>query len=453
MPRKKSGRKAIPEFGIRGRLGKRGKMVRGFLELGLARVQWCEQGRRRTASWPDTPENRARAIAFAEGVLERLNPVVGADRPTYEPLTLRQMWERYQLAEFTALRPRTRDNYLKRWGKFERFLGRDYLATKVTRETLDEFRAELRKLEHEVNQIQRHVQMVKSVFKWAVDRDLIPPTKVTTYRFKRARDEKIMVVPEYSPDEARRLLAQFDPRDARDWRGYVATYLFAFAGPRQNAARHLTWSDVDLVARTIKWPSALDKLGKERTQPIPEPVVEALWVAYGWRCTLGYVGPYVIFRPGAARFEIANGLFETARQAARAAAKPDRPWTYSAYNARLRRAEISAKVPHIDYRAAHGFRRFVLTEALRLTGNLVLAGQYIGDTDVRTLQRSYVRERPEELRGVAELMGGAKAAGPQEQQQEHGSGQTRNATATDAQNDETPPESEVSQTLISEPLT
>ena len=45
--------------------GSTGRTVRVFLEGDLVRVQWREQGRRRTESWPDSRDNRVRARAFA----------------------------------------------------------------------------------------------------------------------------------------------------------------------------------------------------------------------------------------------------------------------------------------------------------------------------------------------------------------------------------------------------
>lgn len=45
-----------------------------------------------------------------------------------------------------------------------------------------------------------------------------------------------------------------------------------------------------------------------------------------------------------------------------------------------------------------------MTEIHAATGNLGLAGQYVGDRDIRTLARSYLRERPEELRRAVEHM-------------------------------------------------
>jgi hypothetical protein len=61
----------------------------------------------------------------------------------------------------------------------------------------------------------------------------------------------------------------------------------------------------------------------------------------------------------------------------------------------------------------HGFRRYVADNVLSLTGNLACAGQYIGDTDIRTLSRSYVRARPDELRDVANAISLGSATKPQ----------------------------------------
>jgi integrase len=302
----------------------------------------------------------------------------------------------------------------------------DKLASAVTRETLDRFRAELRRVGHVPEQVARHVQVVKQVYEWAVDRDLIPPTKVATYKYKRGRDEKAMVIPEYTPKEARALLGGLDPRDSRQWRLYVALHVFAFAGPRQFAARHLEWRDIDFSAGTVRWRPELDKLGYDRTQLLPSQVLDALWVAYGWRCALGYDGPFVLFRPSQTLIDQKGSNHRhplaTKRRRERAAATIDKPWTYQAFNQALARLEHDVNVKHIPYRSAHGFRRYVVTEVLARTGNLVLAGQYVGDKDVRTLMRSYVRERPEEMRGVV---------GHMEQTAEvHADGATRNADAT-----------------------
>jgi len=62
-----------------GKMGRRGAMVRAFIEGELARVFWTENGRQRKESWPNTPAGRAEAKAYAEGVFERLTTKRSAD--------------------------------------------------------------------------------------------------------------------------------------------------------------------------------------------------------------------------------------------------------------------------------------------------------------------------------------------------------------------------------------
>jgi integrase len=147
-----------------------------------------------------------------------------------------------------------------------------------------------------------------------------------------------------------------------------------------------------------------DKVGYDRTPLLPSQVVEALWVAYGWRIAYGYNGPYVLFRPVAGLVDRGgwhtHHKAPTKRSLARTPAKADVPWSYAALNGALRRLEEVAGVEHMPLRATHGFRHYVVTEVHAATGNLALAGQYVGDRDIRTHARSYLRGRPEELRRV-----------------------------------------------------
>jgi hypothetical protein len=84
------------------------------------------------------------------------------------------------------------------------------------------------------------------------------------------------------------------------------------------------------------------------------------------------------------------------------ARRGDRPWTYAALSAQLTAAEMRADIPHVAFRGMHGFRRGAAKNVLELTGgDLNKAGEWIGDTDLRALKRSYLKSRPEELRSVA----------------------------------------------------
>ncbi len=375
-------RKRIAEYGTHGR------SVRVFVETfadrsreTLVRAQWREAGKLRTESLPDSRENRAKVKDFGSGVAERLalkGPAIA------KRLTMLELGERYLLAHPVpeTWRPKTLTTFKARWKVWLTFATPERLIDTVTPETLDEFRAAMRGMEYAVNQIANHVQMVKSVYKFARARKYLSENAIADYAMKLSRDQRRLKVPEWTADECERILAELSPRHGRQWRAYVAIVLDALLGTRSNALLNLEWRDVDLSARTIHWRPELDKIGKDRIQPLPRDAVRALRIAKVWRGRIRYNGPYVL--PGA-----------------RGADKHTHPYRYQSLQWSLKEAAKRAGVTWIDYRAMHGFRRFVLNNVLAMTGNLMRAGQWIGDTDARTLSRSYVRERAEDMRDVA----------------------------------------------------
>lgn len=368
-----------------GRYGKRGQYVRVVVERGLVRVLWTE-GHRRFESWPDTKENRKKADVFAEGTYLRLSK---GERPP-EALTLLELWEQYELAEVHALAPKTQSNYAIRWGTFQTFAGRAARADLITPRRLDEFRDRLVKLGRAPEQIRSIIGQVKRVYRWAMERRLIAPSLIPTYKVKLPRSLKGPTMAEYSREEALKILAQWDPRDSRQWRPWVLTVLFAFMGPRQNATRHLTWEHVDFAGGRLLWVADTDKMGTERWQPMPAPVVEALWVAYGWRTWAGFDGAHVFF-------------------GVQARTRGVKPYTYSAYNQQLHDAERRAGVPTIPYRAAHGFRRGVVGDVYDATGDLEVAAAWIGDRSTKVVKRHYLKDRDARLQRAADAIGATTA--------------------------------------------
>lgn len=281
--------------------GEHGRTVRVYTETTgtgtrYVRVRWREGGKRRTESFHDTRENREKAHAYAKGVAHRLDHRTAAPPP---PISLFDLFNRY-LAGNPHWRPSQLTNVKARWKKFQAFAGMGRAAHTVTKSMLDEFRAEMAKpgaarggKAHAVNQIAQHVKAVKAVFRFARERDLIAENRLDGYVVKMPKDQGPLKIPEYTPVEAKALLGGCDPRDPGQWRLYVALYVFAFAGPRQNAARHLVWDDIDFAAGTVHWRPELDKLGYDRTQLLPAQVLEALHIAYGWRTAYGYDGPFI----------------------------------------------------------------------------------------------------------------------------------------------------------------
>lgn len=380
-------RKLIKEYGSHGR------SVRVFVETfadarrqELVRVEWREQGRRRTESLPNSSENRTKAKAFAEGVESRLG-LAGAGR--IERVTMHALGERYLLAHPTpeTWRPKTRSTFLGRWKVWLTFATPNRAIDTVTPETLDEFRAALKGQDYAINQVANHIQMVKSVYRFARARKYLVENPIADYAMKLSRDQRRLEVPEWTADECTKILAELSPRSERHWRAYVAIVLDAALGGRSNALLHLERRDVDLAARSVRWRPELDKLAKDRPQPLPRAAVRAIRIAYVWHRRIGYTGPFLL--PGDERRR-------------KRAARAESPYSYQALNQALKNAAERAGVAWIDYRAMHGFRRMVLNNALALTGNLTRAGQFIGDADMRTLTRSYVRVRADDLRDVAD---------------------------------------------------
>jgi hypothetical protein len=68
----------------------------------------------------------------------------------------------------------------------------------------------------------------------------------------------------------------------------------------------------------------------------------------------------------------------------------------------LQKAEKVAGVPHLPLRAMHGFRR--RGEIIKLTGDIVAAAHFIGDKDLRVVNKSYTKRRDDQLRDVAERL-------------------------------------------------
>lgn len=376
--------------------GSTGRTVRVFLEGDLVRVQWREQGRRRTESWPDSRDNRVRARAFAEGVAQKLD-----DRGRVaEPITLHQLWTAYYTAHVEGWRAATATNETNHWRQFTLLVGDTTLADRITAEVADELYRRLRarpakagtrgERPRNPGQVAATFQAVRRVFAFGFERKLLAANPLAVWRPALSKDDRHQPRPdEHRPSEVTAIIAACDRRSSRHWRAWVAFTLCATLGRRQRAVLGLQWRDIDWTTRRVTWRAETDKLGREATVPLPRAAVHALRVARVWVARMA---------PGS------RWVFPAVQ-----ARRGDRPWTYQAANAALHVAELAAGVPHRPYRALHGFRRSVVTSIHAATGDLELAGEYVGDKDVRTLRRSYLKTRPERLADAARIAGNAVA--------------------------------------------
>lgn len=413
-----TGRDELEVFGKKGRpyyVRVVREKVRGAPRI---RVLWTVDGKRKSEGFSGDREGLADAKTFAEQVFKELmgvgasTPATASEPPT-EAVTLRALSEAYVKARLPRWRQKSLLTHNARWSKLETILGHRTPASTITRDTCDDLVNRMMAMKYRgerpmsVYQVKQHVQLLVRVFRHAVERDLILPTKVTSYVAQFGRDQKRQKpkMAEYSADERTKLAGAISPRDRRQWRLWVATVLFAYCGPRKNAALQLEWSDVDFAAGRLQWRPEVQKMGEDYAQPMPAPVREALWVAYGWRLYEEYTGRYVFF--GAQRRTRGQALRRNSRrekqkESLEGIVVHEKPWTYQAYLAGLHRVERQLGITPILFRGTHGFRRGLAGDIHAATGSEKAAADWLGDKSVKVVRDSYLLRREEELRSTAD---------------------------------------------------
>jgi integrase len=361
--------------------------VRVTVEGDQVRVRWRVNGQRKLKSYPNTPENRANAKAFAKGVAE------SRERPTQKaPLTLRTLYERYADAEYPHLRPNSQRLYREYYEKWENAWGIHFPVENTTLDMAHQFRKDLTKLGLATSTIRQTIRTVQMVYGWAERNELITRNKMRLYRFKVSKDERTESPAEYRDDDLDKILLQLDPLRGDQWRPFVALAICGAQGVRQHAALHLQWSDIE--GDQVTWRKAWDKQGREWSQPVRSLMRVALEVAREWREQKKYEGPWVLF----------------------AGSKKNKSDTYSPQSlwSALMDAERRAGVPHLKGRGAHGLRRLLAGNVAELTGDAVLAMRSIGDTDVRMASR-YLKKRDDRITEVfGELDSRSRPEAPKE---------------------------------------
>lgn len=351
----------------------------------VARVEWRELGQRKTKTFRGPKRDReAMAKAFAEGTLERLR---GGEVVAPKRYTVGELWGLYLVAQSVDWRPKTLLNARNRWKVFGDHVDPRTYADLVQPETLDTWRHALLTTPTGKtgkpmarNQVAHHIQTVKAVWAWAKHRKLLRDNPLHEYAVRKGRDYSALEVPEYTPAEWARILDRLDYREARQWRPWAAIALDGLLAPRSNAMLKLEWRDIDLTRRVIRWRGELDKVGRSREQPLPRDAVKVLRICRVWARRQNYAGPYVFY-----------GVQERTRKG---------HWTYSALNAQLHKAADAAGIKRVKYRAMHSLRRMAGGNVLAATGDITKVGDWLGDTDVRVLRKSYLRHRTDHLAEV-----------------------------------------------------
>jgi site-specific recombinase XerD len=359
--------------------------VRVLIDGDRVKVQWPDPvtGLRRVESFPNTREDQAEAKAFALGIAET---IARGPRSVAEELTLRNLWDRFEAAEFVHLREKTKKNYRANWLKWEVFLSKDAIAQDARVENLEALRASLTKQDYAIGQIHKTITDVKMVHAWGFRRELLSRNRLSLYRFKVGKDERPESPAEYSTEEREALIAACNPQHREHWRPWVAMMIANSQGSRMNAILHLQVPDVELSTGTVTWRARWDKNGRERTQPLTYGAYSAILTALWWKTRDGYNGPWIMY---------------SSHERKRLLGKdPLAIYHPTSLERALCAAEKRAGVTHEAYRGMHGFRRAVAGDVLDATGDYKLALDWIDDQDLR-MARKYLKRRSKRLESAA----------------------------------------------------
>jgi integrase len=360
--------------------GPRRATVRVFAEGDLMRVQWRENGRLLTKSWPNSSVGKVEAKAWARGFADARE---ARKSGLMKRLTVRELWERYRDTEFPSLRENTKRIYQDCWKKWELVVDRHTIAEDVGLEHMRLFRMELEgRQKLAINTVRMAVRTVKTVFAFSEAQELIGRNRIEAFRFKVQKEKRPKAPAQFEAAEFDKILAALNPAEDGQWRGFVAIALCGYQGARQHAVLHLQWPDVDLEAGIIHWRAEWDKLGRDWKQPLREEARAALEVAVRWRTKLAYNGPWVLPAPRS---------------------KDGGPYAIQSLWWTLRAASKRAGVARLPGRAGHGFRRMLSKEVHDLTKDPLQALRAIGDTDVRQAERYVQTGAAEMARTFAEL--------------------------------------------------
>lgn len=363
--------------------GPRGSMVRLFVEAkgGIRKyvVQWGPKGARQQESFPHTKEGKAEAEAYFKAFGEELE----AKPEQRRRLTNRALWTSYITAEGEHLRPRSRQLYSESWRTWEQFAGADAIAEDTTVLQIAEFRKALDAQGLATATVYNVIRNVRLVFNYGERTEQLDRNRWHLYVFKVSKEKRTKPRAEYRSDEFLKIWAALDPSRRGQWRAWVAVGLLGIYGNRQNEILNLQWPW--LYGDQVRIPSEYVKTGEEGTLTLFPLTRRILEVAREWAEKEGYSGPHVLY-PGRRHNQEPHYSIQSLTTA-------------------LHAAEARAGVPHIRYRAGHGFRRGLVGDLVDQTGDVTLALQAIRDKDIRMAERYRVRRNDRIDEAVQERAG------------------------------------------------
>ena len=179
--------------------------------------QWRVGQARKTKSWPDSPEHRAAAREWAADYAAERRRLAGRVVSAPPPLTLADLWAKYQLALGPTWRPKTRDNYRDYYHTIADAFTPAKVVADITLDEVDGFRDHRRRQGIAHNQVRRQIGFLRQLVNWGEGRELVTRNRLRAYRYIVAKEERGAPPDEYRRDELVRIAAQLAA--PRHWRG------------------------------------------------------------------------------------------------------------------------------------------------------------------------------------------------------------------------------------------
>jgi len=325
--------------------------------------------------------SRSEAQQHAEAFLEALFETDAT--PTAHPLTLGELWTKYQQESpgYRQNTERTRGDKRAYAGRLLAFFGAQKRVDHLTPNDVERYAHTRRTGQgwpdgHKTNPVRANavrddLALLRTIVLWAtrerkpdgawllsenplrgvkLPREENPMRPVATYdRFVKVR-------------AAMQELATQEPSRTRWVRMELALVLAEATGARIGAIRGLRWSDIASDPASICFRAEFDKRGRERVVPIPDPLAEEL---RRLRVRLGAVAD--------------DWLFPCARS--------DEPWPREMFGALLSQADRQGGLPRVPHGGWHSYRRKWATER----GDMPLKALMVagGWKDTQTLVTCY----------------------------------------------------------------
>lgn len=344
------------------------------------------EGIQRRLKFPKSLEGQQEAVAFAEGwIVERKRQQEAAHLPVN--LSVRALWQAFKDVEFSdvegeGLRAATQTNYTGHWKRFERFVGANRDAISVKAPEMARLRKEATANGIALNQIRQLFGVVRTVYRWGVEQELLTTSPLVLLRIKDRKDAQQPHNPdEFTEAEFEAILRALDYTNAQQWRAWVFVMLAGHHGQRARAIRHLRWQDVDLAAGEINWPAKFQKQGKELKQPILWETWSALLTAQHMREAASHYKVQSHHKTATARPERlldADWVLFAERDKAK-------PMSYQTMHWHLKEAHKRAGVERKAFRGAHGFKKRTVSRVIAATGDRMLGLQYVGNKSEKLL--------------------------------------------------------------------